>query len=68
MEKVVLRGLSSTVRRCVERSTGQEFAVKILDVTTEKMTDDQAAELRESTMSEIRILRLLTGHEHISTY
>lgn len=58
--------MSSTVRRCVEKSTGKEFAVKILDVSTEKATEEQANELRASTLTEIAILRSVAGHQNIS--
>lgn len=55
------------MRRCIEKSSGKEFAVKILDVSTEKSTEDQAKDLRESALREIRVLRILAGHKNIST-
>ncbi|KIH54097.1 hypothetical protein ANCDUO_15758 [Ancylostoma duodenale] len=38
-KEVLGRGLASTVRKCVEKSTGQCFAVKIVDVSTEKQSE-----------------------------
>ena len=53
------RGLSSTVRRCVSRETGQEFAVKIIDKS-------QDAAVQESIMAEVDILSRLPQHPNIS--
>lgn len=58
--------MSSTVRRCVEKSSGKEFAVKILDVSTERCSEEQAQEIRNAALSEIKVLRLLSGHSNIS--
>jgi len=55
------RGVSSTVRRCVEKETGIEFAAKIIDLSNDP-------ENREATMEEINILRMVIGHEFISKY
>uniref|UniRef100_A0A7E4VY12 phosphorylase kinase n=1 Tax=Panagrellus redivivus TaxID=6233 RepID=A0A7E4VY12_PANRE len=63
--EILGRGLASTVRKCVEKSTGQFFAVKIVDVSTERQTEQDAERLREETLSEIRLLRLLVGHPSI---
>ena len=38
-KEVLGRGLASTVRRCVEKGTGQSFAVKIVDISTEKQSE-----------------------------
>ena len=37
------------VRRCVHRATGQEFAVKIMEVTAERLSPEQLEEVREAT-------------------
>lgn len=57
------RGISSTVRRCVEKETGREFAAKIIDLSNE---DNNTQTVRESTLSEVHILRLVAGHPYIS--
>ena len=53
------RGLSSTVRRCVARDTGQEFAVKIID-----KSQDEA--ITESIAAEMHVLNSLPKHKYIS--
>lgn len=60
------RGVSSVVRRCVHRATGHEFAVKIMEVTTERLSPEQLEEVREATRRETHILRQVAGHPHIS--
>lgn len=63
---VVVRGVSSVVRRCVHRHTGQELAVKIIEITAEKMTIQQLEEVRTSTLKEIQVLNMVKGHSSIS--
>lgn len=53
------RGLSSTVRKCVSRETGKEYAVKIID----RSIDDT---IFESIKAEVEMLRYLPQHDHIS--
>ena len=53
------RGLSSTVRRCVSRETGVDYAVKIID-----KSQDEA--ITESIAAEMQILNYLPKHPHIS--
>lgn len=61
-----LRGVSSVVRRCVHRHTGQELAVKIIEITAEKMTAQQLEEVKTSTLKEIQVLNMVKGHASIS--
>lgn len=65
VKDVLGRGVSSTVRRCIEKSTGQEFAVKIMELSQDKDSDDSAEELRNETKKEIKILRMCAEHENI---
>ncbi|EYC02321.1 hypothetical protein Y032_0100g3231 [Ancylostoma ceylanicum] len=66
-KEVLGRGLASTVRKCVEKSTGQSFAVKIVDVSTEKQSEHEANRLKAETISEVEILRQLSDHPSIIT-
>lgn len=63
---LVSRGVSSVVRRCVHKHTGQEFAVKIIEITAEKMTEQQLEEVKSSTLKEIHVLTVVKGHPSIS--
>lgn len=58
------RGASSTVRRCIEKETGQEFAAKIIDVSDPE--DSQGLSILKSSHREVFILRLVAGHNYIS--
>jgi len=40
--------------------------VKIVDVSTERQSEQEARRLREETLSEVSLLRLLSGHPSIS--
>jgi phosphorylase kinase gamma subunit len=51
------KGLSSVVRKCIEKSSGKEFAVKIVEFS--------GAELREATLREIEIMKLVGSHSNI---
>ncbi|KFD51180.1 hypothetical protein M514_07944 [Trichuris suis] len=64
-KEVLGKGMSSTVRRCIRFSTGEEFAVKIIDLSSEKATAEQVRELRDSTLREIKILQMFSGHKNI---
>ncbi|XP_053721567.1 phosphorylase b kinase gamma catalytic chain, liver/testis isoform [Synchiropus splendidus] len=66
-KEVIGRGVSSVVRRCVHRHTGQELAVKIIEITAEKMTAQQLNEVKTSTMKEIHVLNTVKGHSSIIT-
>lgn len=66
--KVLGRGLASTVRKCVEKGTGLMFAVKIVDISTERQSEHEAARLLNETISEVNLLRQLAGHPSISKF
>lgn len=54
------------VRRCVHKYTGEELAVKVIEITAEKMTVQQLEEVKNSTLKEIHVLNVLKGHPSIS--
>ena len=58
-KEVIGKGLSSVVRKCVEKSTGKEFACKIIEF------NDDNEEERTATLREIQILKLVAGHPNI---
>lgn len=67
------RGVSSTVRRCIEKSTGRQYAVKIFEMAercdddpTSLAVEEELEELRKSTMKEVDILKRCAGQPHIS--
>ena len=59
------RGMTSVVKRCVRRATGEQFAVKIIDLAGESTGPQQGHEIRASTHNEIRILSEISGHANI---
>lgn len=59
------RGISSTVRRCICKETGREFAAKIIDLGAES-GDVSPSQMNEATRQEIAILRQVMGHPYIS--
>lgn len=61
----IIRGISSTVRRCIEKESGREFAAKIIDLGAES-GDVSSAQMLEATRQEIAILRQVMGHPYIS--
>lgn len=65
-KEILGRGISSTVRRCIEKETGKEFAAKIIDLgaATESGESNPQAML-EATRQEIFILRQVIGHPYI---
>uniref|UniRef100_A0AC35TLZ1 Phosphorylase kinase n=1 Tax=Rhabditophanes sp. KR3021 TaxID=114890 RepID=A0AC35TLZ1_9BILA len=58
-------GLASTVRECIEKASGKRYAVKIVDISTEKQNQYEANRLKEETLSEIAILKTCTDHGSI---
>lgn len=50
----------------MHRHTGQELAVKIIEITAEKMTVQQLEEVKTSTLKEIQVLNMVKGHASIS--
>lgn len=67
LKEVIGRGVSSVVRRCVDRHTTQELAVKIIEITAEKMTVQQLEEVKTSTLKEVQVLNMVKGHSSIIT-
>ena len=62
----MFRGVSSTVRRCLDKHTQQEYAVKIIDLTLEKGHEYQTEEVMRATRKEIDILKMCAHHPYIS--
>ena len=58
-KEVIGKGLSSVVRKCVEKGTGKEYACKIVEF------NDDSEEERASTLREIQILKLVGDHPNI---
>lgn len=58
--EVLGRGLVSVVRKCIEKSTGLEFAVKIIDIGS-----DEGKKIVDETKREIVILKELRGDENV---
>lgn len=56
-------GISSVVRRCIEKETGKEYAAKIMDIGAADANDPRA--MLEATRQEINILRKVMGHQYI---
>uniref|UniRef100_A0A1A9W192 Protein kinase domain-containing protein n=1 Tax=Glossina brevipalpis TaxID=37001 RepID=A0A1A9W192_9MUSC len=65
-KEILGRGISSTVRRCIEKETGKEFAAKIIDLgATTETGETNPLHMLEATRQEISILRQVMGHPYI---
>ncbi|KAL9878542.1 phosphorylase b kinase gamma catalytic chain, skeletal muscle/heart isoform isoform X3 [Glossina fuscipes] len=65
-KEILGRGISSTVRRCIEKETGKEFAAKIIDLGAATETGEtNPLHMLEATRQEISILRQVMGHPYI---
>lgn len=64
LQVVYFRGISSTVRRCIEKETGKEYAAKIIDLSSSDGANEGST--FEGTRQEIAILRHVVGHPYIS--
>ncbi|XP_076298968.1 phosphorylase kinase gamma isoform X2 [Lasioglossum baleicum] len=62
-KEILGRGISSTVRRCIEKETGVEYAAKIIDISTESNEDGNT--MKDATLQEVHILRRVAGHSYI---
>ena len=52
------------MRRCIDRTTGESYAVKIID----KFTEQGGVDIDGATRDEIEILTMLQGHRNISKW
>ncbi|XP_037289665.1 phosphorylase kinase gamma isoform X2 [Rhipicephalus microplus] len=63
-KEILGRGISSTVRRCINKETGEEFAAKIIDISSD--TDGSGpTSLYQATKREIDVLKRVAGHPYI---
>ncbi|XP_043481502.1 phosphorylase b kinase gamma catalytic chain, skeletal muscle/heart isoform isoform X2 [Leptopilina heterotoma] len=64
-KEILGRGISSTVRRCIEKETGIEYAAKIIDISNEPHDGTDLHTMKDATMQEVHILRRVAGHPFI---
>lgn len=57
-------GISSVVRRCIDKENGREYAAKIIDLGASEVNDSH--QMLDATRQEINILRQVMGHAYIS--
>ncbi|XP_011263206.1 phosphorylase b kinase gamma catalytic chain, skeletal muscle/heart isoform isoform X2 [Camponotus floridanus] len=62
-KEILGRGISSTVRRCIEKETGIEYAAKIIDISNETQEDGHT--MKDATLQEVQILHRVAGHPYI---
>lgn len=68
-KEILGRGISSTVRRCIEKETGREYAAKIIDLSNDVSNNNiETPSMLEATRQEVQILRHVAGHPFISKY
>ncbi|KAK6641895.1 hypothetical protein RUM44_013615 [Polyplax serrata] len=64
-KEILGRGISSTVRKCIEKETGKEYAAKIIDLSNEGSETGDCKTTLEGTIQEVHILRMVAGHPYI---
>ncbi|XP_077996347.1 phosphorylase b kinase gamma catalytic chain, skeletal muscle/heart isoform-like [Glandiceps talaboti] len=64
-KEILGRGLCSVVRRCIDRKSREEFAVKIIDISSEQASELETEVLKAATKGEIEILSKVAGHNNI---
>ncbi|XP_046834613.1 phosphorylase b kinase gamma catalytic chain, liver/testis isoform isoform X4 [Vespa velutina] len=65
-KEILGRGISSTVRRCIEKETGIEYAAKIIDISNEPHESTEGHTMKDATLQEVHILRRVAGHPYIN--
>lgn len=63
-KEILGRGISSTVRRCIDKETGIEYAAKIIDISSDPDGAGPTS-LYHATKREIEVLRKVAGHPYI---
>lgn len=63
-KEILGRGISSTVRRCINKETGEEYAAKIIDISSDTEGSGPTS-LYQATKREIEVLKKVAGHPYI---